>query len=206
LNSLSWINSAVCTKTLKGFRQVKISKQFKYFWFPLILWVYSTRKTCVQHWFISLNIYYNDLGHPKVQCYVKIKSISWKTVFIPVPCSRLRILVSKGQEISEATFLGYKYYDRGNKWCFIIKWKKKLVAFCHRNLTLKVQFLHILRNLCKIFSPVHSKKPVSRENWDKLRVYKYIFGFCFLLFPQNKKNIYKLRQPTVKSQAVARLG
>ena len=53
--------SAVCTKTLKGLGQLKISKNFKYFWFPHILWVYLTRKTCGQHQFTSLNI----LGHPK---------------------------------------------------------------------------------------------------------------------------------------------
>ena len=144
---------------------MKISKQFKYFWFPLILWVYSTRKTCVQHWFISLNIYYNDLGHPKVQCYVKIKSISWKTVFIPVPCSRLRILVSKGQEISEATFLGYKYYDRGNKWCFIIKWKKKWLLFAIEIWLWKYSFCTFWGICVKYFLPF-TQKNLSPEKTE----------------------------------------
>ena len=61
---MAWIHymgySAVCTKTLKGLGQLKISKIFEYFWFPHILWVYLTGKTCGQHQFTSLNI----LGHP----------------------------------------------------------------------------------------------------------------------------------------------
>ena len=37
--------SRVCTKTLKGFRGLKISNFLKHFLFSHILWVYLTRKT-----------------------------------------------------------------------------------------------------------------------------------------------------------------
>ena len=45
-----------------------------YFWFPHILWVYLTRKTCGQHWFTSLNIYYIGLGHPNVQWLIRFET------------------------------------------------------------------------------------------------------------------------------------
>ena len=67
-------DSSVCTKTLKGFRGLKISNVLKYFWFPHILWVYLTRKTCGQHWFTSLNIYYIGLGHPNVQWLIRFET------------------------------------------------------------------------------------------------------------------------------------
>ena len=82
--------SAVCTKTLKGLGQLKISKKFKYFWFPHILWVYLTRKTCGQHWFTSLNIYYNDLGHPIV-FIIKYLMIEIAVIDAWVPCDDARI-------------------------------------------------------------------------------------------------------------------
>ena len=40
-----------------------------YFWFSLILCVYLTRKTCGQHWFISLNIW-DTLIHLAISCCV----------------------------------------------------------------------------------------------------------------------------------------
>ena len=35
----------------------------------------------------------------------------------------------------------------------------------------------MVRNMCEIFSLVPSKKPVTRENWEKLSVYFSIFEF-----------------------------
>ena len=50
---------------------------------------------------------------------------------------------------------------------------------------------------------VKSGKDMRREMWG---VRCGIFGFCLLSFPHNTRKIYKLRQLTVKSRAVARLG
>ena len=43
----------------------------------------------------------------------------------------------------------------------------------------KVRSQHMARNMCKIFSLVPSKKPVNRENWDKLSLY-LLFNFWIM--------------------------
>ena len=104
---MDWINymgySAVCTKTLKGLGQLKISKKIKYFWFPHILWVYLTRKTCGQHWFTSLNIYYNDLGHPSAGA----NDLS-QICDLPDPCVRGKIQ-SKREEEQDPGLLSFEW-------------------------------------------------------------------------------------------------
>ena len=89
---MAWIHytecRAVCTKTLKGLSQVKISKKLKYFWFSHILWAYLTRKTCGQHWFTSLNIW-DTLWHLNLNdtCYCKCFWIEqWYLIFVALEC------------------------------------------------------------------------------------------------------------------------
>ena len=43
-----------------------------------------------------------------------------------------------------------------------------------------LQFGSKARNMCKIFSLIPSKKPATRENWDKLSVYFLIFEWQYL--------------------------
>ena len=60
-------------------------------------------------------------------------------------------------------------------WCWqILKMPYWWVAFTDQAKTVGLYFIKA-RNMCKIFSLVPSKKPVIRENWDKLSVYFTIF-------------------------------
>merc|ERR1712051_489276 len=67
LLQVSWLDGRWHVGFENGLSRLKISKNFHFFWFSHILWVYLTRKTCGQHKFNSLNI----LGHPTARlCFV----------------------------------------------------------------------------------------------------------------------------------------